>query len=205
MPIRHNHGMIQNIEDLHVYQRCIRPNERTSLSVLAHLVQPQTSVLDLGCGSGALGQLLLQASQCTCDGLTFNEAEAALAQPHYRRVVMADLETCDLLTIFPARHYDHIICADVLEHLRSPERVLAACQKLLKPTGQLLVSMPNASYAGLVAELLQGEFRYREEGLLDRTHLRFFTRRSLSRFLTQEGWTVQRMETIEREIGRAHV
>lgn len=192
--------MTQNIEDLHVYQRCIHLNERTSLSVLAHLVQPQTSVLDLGCGSGALGQYLHQTSHCTCDGLTFNEAEATHAQPHYRRVVVADLETCDLLTTFPAEHYDYIICADVLEHLRRPEHVLAACRKLLKPTGQLLVSVPNAGYAGLVAELLQGEFRYREEGLLDNTHLRFFTRRSLSRFLIQERWNIQRMETIVRAL-----
>lgn len=200
MPIRHNHGMTKDIEDLHVYQRSIHPNERTSLSVLAQLVQQQTTVLDLGCGSGALGQLLLQANQCTCDGLTFNEAEAVHAQPHYRRVVVADLETCDLLAIFPTEHYDYIICADVLEHLRTPERVLMACQKLLKPAGQLLVSVPNASYAGLVAELLQGEFRYREEGLLDSTHLRFFTRRSLSRFLTHEGWVVQQMETVQRAL-----
>lgn len=190
--------MTQNNEDLHVYQRCIDPNERTSLTVLAQLVQPQTSMLDLGCGSGALGQYLLQNSQCSSDGLTFNATEAVQAQPYYRRVIVADLETCDLVTLFLGEQYDYIICADVLEHLRSPERVLTACRSLLKPTGRLLVSVPNASYAGLVAELLQGDFRYREEGLLDRTHLRFFTRRSLSRFLANERWEIEQMETIER-------
>jgi len=193
--------MTQNIEDLHVYLRSIRPDERTSLSVLASLVHNGATVLDLGCGSGALGQYLLETRQCTSDGLTWSEAEATHARPHYRHVVVADLEVCDLAATFPAGQYDYIVCADVLEHLRAPERVLAACRDLLKPgTGRLLVSVPNAGYAGLVAELLQGEFRYREEGLLDRTHLRFFTRRSLARFLGDERWTVQSLDTIRREM-----
>ncbi|MFN7042966.1 MAG: methyltransferase domain-containing protein [Acidovorax temperans] len=193
--------MTQNIEDLHVYLRSIRPDERTSLSVLASLVHEGATVLDLGCGSGALGQYLRETRQCNSDGLTWSEAEAAHARPHYRHVVVADLETCNLLATFAAGQYDYIVCADVLEHLRAPERVLAACRELLKPgTGRLLVSVPNAGYAGLVAELLQGEFRYREEGLLDRTHLRFFTRRSLARFLGEERWAVQSLETIRREM-----
>lgn len=193
--------MTQTIEDLHVYLRSIRPDERTSLSVLASLVHEGATVLDLGCGSGALGQYLLETRQCTSDGLTWSEAEAAHARPHYRRVVVADLETCDLLTTFTPRQYDYIVCADVLEHLRTPEHVLAACHELLKPgNGRLLVSVPNAGYAGLVAELLQGEFRYRDEGLLDRTHLRFFTRRSLARFLGEQRWAVNALDTIRREL-----
>ncbi|PWW43735.1 methionine biosynthesis protein MetW [Melaminivora alkalimesophila] len=193
--------MTQNIEDLHVYLRSIRPGERTSLSVLAGLVHEGATVLDLGCGSGALGQYLKETRGCTSDGLTWSEAEAAHARPHYRHVVVADLEACDLLAAFDAQHYDYVVCADVLEHLRAPERVLAACRELLRPgTGQLLVSVPNAGYAGLVAELLQGEFRYREEGLLDRTHLRFFTRRSLARFLGEQRWALRQIDTIRREL-----
>ena len=88
----------------------------------------------------------------------------------------------------------------MLEHLRQPERILAACRKRLTPEGRLLISVPNAGYSGLVAELLHGEFRYREEGLLDRTHLRFFTRRSLSRFLVEQGWQVDDIDTIERAL-----
>lgn len=200
MPIRDNPGMTQNIEDLHVYLRSIRPDERTSLSVLAGLVNDNATVLDLGCGSGSLGQYLKETRQCTTDGLTWSEAEAQHARPHYRHVIVADLETCDLRAAFPAASYDYIVCADVLEHLRHPENVLAACRDLIKPGGRLLVSVPNAGYAGLVAELLQGEFRYREEGLLDRTHLRFFTRRSLARFLGDQRWAIETLDTIRREM-----
>jgi len=192
--------MTQTITDLHVYLRSIREGERTSLSVLADLTPPGATVLDLGCGSGALGQYLLETRQCRVDGLTWSEAEAAHARPHYRRVVVANLETCGLLETFEHNTYDIVVCADVLEHLSQPERVLDACRQLLKSGGQLLTSVPNAGYAGLVAELLQGEFRYREEGLLDRTHLRFFTRRSLGRFLGEHRWVLRQLDTIRREL-----
>ena len=192
-------GMTHSIEDLHVYVRNITQDERTSLSVLAHLIPPQARVLDLGCGSGALGQYLVQTKGCSADGVTLNEAEAAHARPYYHRIVVDNHETCDLLTTFAGQRYDAIVCADVLEHLSRPERVLAACRELLTPDGQLLISVPNAGYCGLVTDLLHGEFRYREEGLLDRTHLRFFTRRSLTRLLHEQHWSIDALDTIQRE------
>ena len=192
--------MTHSIEDLHVYLRNINQDERTSLSVLASLIPPQARVLDLGCGSGALGQHLASTKGCNVDGVTLNEAEAAHARPHYQRIVVDNLETCDLFTTFAGQRYDAIVCADVLEHLSRPERVLAACRELLAPSGQLLISVPNAGYCGLIAELLQGEFRYREEGLLDRTHLRFFTRQSLTRFLGEQRWAIDSIDTICREL-----
>lgn len=192
--------MTHPIDDLHVYLRTIQADERTSLSVLASHIHSQASVLDLGCGSGALGQYLSETRSCVSDGLTWSQREADHARPFYRKVVVADLEQCDLKTVFGASHYDYIVCADVLEHLRQPERILDACRTLLKPTGQLLISVPNAGYCGLIAELLQGEFRYREEGLLDKTHLRFFTRRSLTRFLAEHQWQMQTLETVQREL-----
>ena len=131
--------------------------------------------------------------------MTYNEAERALAQPHYRRIEVANLDTCDLPTLFAGERYDYIVCADVLEHLVDPGRVLDAAQQLLKPQGRLMISVPNAAYAGLIGELMAGEFRYREEGLLDRTHLRFFTRASLSRFVEERGWHVDGIDAVGRE------
>lgn len=192
--------MTNSIDDLHVYLRSIADGERTSLSVLASLVHPGATVLDLGCGSGALGQFLKETRQCTADGVTLSQAEARIASPHYRQVEVADLETADLPALFPARRYDFIVCADVLEHLKHPEQVLKACRTLLEPDGKVLISVPNAGYSGLVAELLEGEFRYREEGLLDRTHLRFFTRRSLIRFMSEQRWQINSLDTINREL-----
>ena len=140
-------------------------------------------MLDLGCGSGAIGRFLARrGDDAVVDGLTFNTEEAALAAPHYRRVEVANLDHTDLAALFAGNRYDTIICADVLEHTCHPERVLAGCRSLLTDSGRLLISIPNVSYSGLIAELMAGEFRYRPEGLLDETHLHFFTRNTLIRF-----------------------
>ena len=192
--------MTQNNDELHVYSRTIDAHDRTSLTVLAQLIPPAAQVLDLGCGSGALGEYLARTRNCTSDGLTWSEAEAAQARPHYRQMIVADLETADLLQLFPRKSYTAIVCADVLEHLSHPERILQACRELLAPDGQLFFSVPNAGYSGLLAELLLGEFEYRDEGILDRTHLRFFTRRSLSRFLGEQHWQIAHIDTIERTL-----
>lgn len=192
--------MTQRIGDPHVYLREIRDNERSSLSVLAGMIPAGATVLDLGTGSGALGLHLTARSACKVDGVTFNEEEASHARPHYRQLVVADLDTCQLTELFGNARYDVIVCADVLEHLRDPARILEQAQRLLTPDGQVLISIPNAGYCGLIGELLLGDFRYREEGLLDSTHLRFFTRRSLARFLHDAGWALDSIEEIRREL-----
>ena len=187
-------------EELHFYLREIRSDERSSLSVLSSMVAPRTKVLDLGCGSGALGQHLAATHGCIVDGVTLSAVEAEHARPHYQRIEVADLETTDLLRLFEGQRYDAIVCADVLEHLRRPERILQTCGELLTPTGRLLFSVPNASYAGLTLDLMHGKFRYRAEGLLDKTHVRFFTRHSLSALLKENGWSVDSLQSIQREL-----
>ena len=185
---------------LHVYQRTVARDGQDSLSVIAKLIEPGQTFLDLGMGSGGLGQYLSQHYSIVSDGVTLNEAEANIARQWYRNVVVADLDRDNLSTIFGATRYDCIVCADVLEHLKAPQNLLLQCKALLKPGGRLLTSVPNAGYCGLVAELIQGDFRYRPEGLLDTTHLRFFTRTSLNRFFSENGWRTVSTSTIQRSL-----
>ncbi|NWG73393.1 MAG: glycosyltransferase, partial [Rubrivivax sp.] len=133
----------------------------------------------------------------TVDGVTLSAAERDEALAGYDRLEVLDLEDPAWAERFADRQYDVVVCADVLEHLREPERVLRACRRLLRPDGWLLASVPNVAYAGLLVSLMHGDFDYGREGLLDRTHLRFFTRRSFSRLLQAEGWRVERVEPIE--------
>lgn len=184
----------------HIYRREIRTGERTSLSVISSLIAAGSRVLDVGTGAGALGQHLQATKGCQMDGVTVNAAEAKELGSAYQQVVTADVEVCDLQALFENRTYDHVVCADLLEHLRSPSRVLESCRGLLKPGGSLILSVPHVGYSGLVAELFNGDFRYRKEGLLDATHLRFFTRSSLMKLLSEHGWTVRRVEAIALDL-----
>ena len=182
------------------YEGEIVQGRRNSLAALFDLVPPAVDVLDVGIGSGALGRHLTADRGCRVDGATISAEEAAQAARFYRRIEVADLNAVGLDALFEGRRYDAIICADVLEHLARPTAVLDACRRLLADDGELLLSIPNVGYVGLVGELLEGEFRYRVEGLLDSTHLRFFTRRSLLRMLEETGWHVDHVETIRLDL-----
>ena len=101
------------------------------------------------------------------------------------------------------QRYDYIVCADVLEHLRDPERLVAQLPALLTPAGRLLLSIPNVSYAGLIGALINGDFQYRPEGLLDATHLRFFTRKSLLQWIEGCGMHATRIDTVTMPIDQS--
>ncbi|MDG4549488.1 MAG: methyltransferase domain-containing protein [Candidatus Contendobacter sp.] len=184
----------------HVYRRPLAPDSQDSLAKLARLVRPASRVLDLGAGPGVLGRYLAERLGCTLDGVEGNPHAAAEAAPWYRRLECADLERIDLAERFTGCRYDFIVCADILEHLRQPGDLLAQLTSLLAPNGRVLASVPNIAYAGLIADLLAGEFRYRPEGLLDETHLRFFTLTSLSRLLEQHGLEVVAVDAALRDV-----
>ncbi len=200
MPHENSSAAASMTETMHIYQRTVDGSGQDSLSIIARLVRPGESLLDLGMGAGGLGRYISQRQPLVADGVTLNPAEADLARAWYRQAWVADLDQTDLLALIGELRYDVIVCADVLEHLKAPEKVLAQCKTLLKPGGRLITSVPNAGYCGLVAELIQGDFRYRPEGLLDSTHLRFFTRRSLTRFFDDNGWATASVVTTRREL-----
>lgn len=182
-----------------VYHRRFDPAGDDSLAKLARLVRPGSQVLDLGAGPGQLGAYLRDRLGCVLDGVEAQPEAAAEAAFWYRQLECADLERLDLAACFPGRRYDFIICADVLEHLRQPGALLAQVSERLAPGGRLLASVPNVAYAGLIAELLAGEFRYRPEGLLDESHLRFFTLTSLRRLIEAHGLRVVAVDAAFRD------
>lgn len=182
------------------YQREISPGAEDSLSKLAARVPEGATVMDLGVGSGELGAYLVREKQCTVDGIEMSAEHIARAEPHYRQLREADLEDPDALAGFTPASYDCVVFADVLEHVRDRDAVLTRAAALLKPGGELLLSVPNIGYAGVVLDLLEGRFDYRDEGILDDTHLRFYTRDSLCRFLEGLDFQVVEIDTVVRPL-----
>jgi len=186
---------------LHIYDRDLSAAPDNSIARLARWIQEAPGdILDLGMGAGTLGRHLhssLPERHFDIDGITLNPAEADAARPYYRQCWVADLETFDLGAILRTRRYRWFVCADVLEHLREPERILRVLQDYWPDDAVLLISIPNVGYVGLLTELLQGRFDYRPEGLLDRTHLRFFTFDSLQRWLSDHGWNIDELQTVD--------
>lgn len=141
--------------------------------------QEPVSILDVGTASGYLGRVWKKSGHHVT-GIEFDAASAEKAREHYHVFQIADLETFD----FPYySEFDYIVFADVLEHLRDPAAVLRRCIPGLKESGKIIISLPNVANWVIRLGLLFGKFDYADRGILDRTHLRFFTLRSAGQLL----------------------
>jgi SAM-dependent methyltransferase len=148
-------------------------------------------VLDLGCSDGALGARL-QAMGHVVVGVDVEEHKGV-------RERLADFYQADLEQGLPddvGGDYDVVLAADVLEHVRSPEGLLDEVRPRLRPGGALITSIPNFGHWYPRARVLAGRFDYDARGILDRGHLRFFTKRSFARMVDGAGWEIRRQESI---------
>lgn len=169
-------------------------HEGTSHRYMIELVGSNKSVLDVGCSSGYLAKVL-NAFGNTVTGVEYDPAAAEAARAVMDRVEVADLDHADLTEIFGDTRFEVIVFGDVLEHLRDPLPVLRQARALLAPGGYIVISIPNISHGDVRMSLLLGRFRYVNLGLLDVTHLRFFTRASLQELLADAGFTAAEVRT----------
>jgi 2-polyprenyl-3-methyl-5-hydroxy-6-metoxy-1,4-benzoquinol methylase len=154
------------------------------------LVGKDQRVLEVGCGDGAFGMQLAKA------GNRVTGVDAAPSVPvtaGYQNVCASDLEK-GLGQIAQASgtagKFDRILMLDVLEHLRNPGNLLDECRKLLADRGRLIVSVPNSVNLTVRLMVLFGSFRYSDRGILDWSHLRFFTARTIQQFLKEHGYKI---------------
>jgi 2-polyprenyl-3-methyl-5-hydroxy-6-metoxy-1,4-benzoquinol methylase len=162
--------------------------------LVVDLVGPDQRVLDVGCSTGYLGKELV-ARGCTVDGVEVDPEAAEAARAHLRTVTQLDLDRDDLATALDGQQYDRIVFADVLEHLMRPREVLESAVRLLAPGGKIVISIPNVAHGSLRLGLMQGRWQYRDTGLLDRTHIRFFTRSTLADLVQGAGLSITRLRS----------
>ena len=148
------------------------------------------SVLDIGCAGGRLGKALVDRKIVgCCDGIEPFADAAALAGAHLRQVWHGSMESRG--DDVPWHSYDLVMMADVLEHLVDPWAALRLLRKRTSSSCRLALSVPNIRhYKVLLPLLFKGQFRYEDHGIMDRTHLHFFTRESLAETLAECGWTM---------------
>ena len=154
------------------------------------------SVLDIGCGAGRLGEALKARQPAEVVGIELNEAAAAAGRQRLDEVLVGDVERLEL--DFPPGSFDAIVCGDILEHLRDPDRLLRQARSWLAPDGRLVASIPNVRHHSVVRSLLEGNWTYESAGLLDRTHLRFFTRREIEKLFFRAGFAVEELRSSPR-------
>lgn len=161
--------------------------------MLKFVPQQYSRVLEIGCGEGRFASLLDKASELW--GVEPDPTAARLASQRMHRVLNGTYD--EVASRIPAQYFDVIVCNDVIEHMVEPESFLMSVRDKLTQGGRLIASLPNMRHwEGLYELLVKKDWRYRQSGLLDRTHLRFFTKISMARLFTQAGFAIERIEGI---------
>jgi SAM-dependent methyltransferase len=142
---------------------------------------------------------------CAVVGVEIDPEAASRATAACERVIQGDLDCLDLERELGDDRFDVVVAADVLEHLKDPLRVARSLTRLLRQDGYFVVSIPNVAHGSVRLALLGGHFRYTEQGLLDRTHLRFFTLQSIEDLLDAAGYEIVHLERQQQGIHESEV
>ena len=176
--------------------------ESTRKDLPAMISGTPKKILEIGCAAGAMGQFVKQKYSCEYIGVEINADVARMAEDRLDRVINADVEKIDLGDHDIAeKSLDYIILGDVLEHLYDPWTVLYKCGRFLKDGGYILASIPNIRNLQVVDRLIKGFFTYKDEGILDSTHLRFFTLHEIKYMFANAGFTIEQVVQLRGNIG----
>jgi GT2 family glycosyltransferase/glycosyltransferase involved in cell wall biosynthesis/2-polyprenyl-3-methyl-5-hydroxy-6-metoxy-1,4-benzoquinol methylase len=162
---------------------------KNSASMIVNMVKPESTVLEFGCAHGRMTKYLKENKNCNVFIIEINKTAYDDAIKYAYAGFCGDIEQFEWRKSLADETFDHIIFADVLEHLYHPEQVLTTITALLKDTGSVLLSVPNVAHSAIIISLINNRFDYKFEGLLDNTHIRFFTYYTLKEMLVRCGLT----------------
>ena len=165
---------------------------------MQHLIPENVKrILDVGCAGGKFGELLKNKNPgLEVTGIEIHPEAARQASKVLDRVITGNIEELMDIDISDG-YFDCIIYADVLEHLRNPWSVINAYRRFLRTGGYIVCSIPNVRFYKVIINLIKGIWEYAEDGIMDRSHLRFFTLKSIRELIELNGFKIQ---TIERKI-----
>jgi O-antigen biosynthesis protein len=159
-------------------------------------ISNEAAVLDVGCACGDFGDILKKKKDCVVYGMEYdtNSIKIAKETGGYKEIYRVDLNHFDTNEhSFLKKNFDYIFLGDILEHLLDPSNVLDTLKFFLKDNGSFIISVPNIAHASIKAGLLNDEFAYTEIGLLDKTHVKFFTYKSIASFLSNVGLEIEKI------------
>ncbi len=171
------------------FERIAAGAENHAVTKELKFIPSGSSVLEFGCNTGFVSKLLVEKG-CTVIGVEINEWAAEQARQVCQEVLVGDIRTIDYSEALKNQMFDVALFGDVIEHLNEPKTILETVRGLLREDGFIVVSVPNIAYWSVRLELLEGNFDYQPTGILDETHLRHYTLKSLRNLLNQSGYEI---------------
>lgn len=171
-------------------------DSETAPAKMLRLVEENQKILEIGCASGVQSKILTEQLGCAVTGIEINPDAASDARKYCERVIVGNIEQVDLAEHLPEQQYDIVMFADVLEHLYDPGKVLEKIKSVLSDDGYVLASIPNVVHSSVIFEMLNGNFDYRQYGLLDNTHIRFFTKKTIYQLFEKAGFVISHLDRV---------
>jgi 2-polyprenyl-3-methyl-5-hydroxy-6-metoxy-1,4-benzoquinol methylase len=173
-------------------------NANDPRTLALRLISPGKAVLELGPATGRVTRVLSERG-CKIVAVEQDGTMAPKLEPYCSRVIVGDVERLLLEEVFGKQRFDVILAGDFLEHLAHPLELLQKLKRYLSEGGYVVASVPNIAHGSVRLSLLQGRFEYKDIGILDRTHLRFFTLESILRLFCDAGFAIVDVQRVRQD------
>ena len=180
----------------YIYQIELNSTQTNDARIIAsNFVDNDSKVLDVGCACGDFGYYLSREKNCTVYGMEYDQESIQVA---LTKNIFQNIHQVDLNVYQTNEHseyigqFDYITLLDVLEHTISPEKSLLQLKPYIKEDGYFIISLPNISFGDIKISLLNDDFEYTDMGILDKTHLRFFTYKTIAQFFTSLNFEIMK-------------
>lgn len=182
------------------YDYQINLDQDSTASRLLKMVGRDKLVLEVGTSTGYMSRVMKEEFGCTVHGIEIDPESAKIAQPFLETLIIGDVEKIDFEKQYGSIRFDVITFADVLEHTVYPKKVLEKAKEYLTQDGKILISVPNITYLGVILLLIHGKFNYTSTGILDNTHLHFFSRSSLFGLVKDAGFKLSEIHEMKKPL-----
>jgi 2-polyprenyl-3-methyl-5-hydroxy-6-metoxy-1,4-benzoquinol methylase len=182
----------------HTYDYAVDITADTAPARVVRIIGKNLNVLEIGSGPGSITKQLKNAGNCRVTALEIDPVAIELVKPFCEEVYPADLNSPTWNAVLNEKKFDVVLAADVLEHVYDPLAVLKKMTSHLNDDGRIVLSLPHVCHCAIAACLLLEDFDYRDWGLLDKTHIRFFGLKNMQNLIAASGLSIQRAEFVVR-------
>lgn len=184
------------------YETSLDLSFNNTMSIFVENIEPNSIVLEFGPASGRLTKYLKEEKNCTVYIVEIDEEAGKIAAQYAKDYIIGDILDYEWVHKFASVEFDYILFADVLEHLKDAKTVLKKAAKLLSKSGKICLSVPNIAHNSVIIDLLNNNFNYTSTGLLDNTHVHFYTKYTVDKLVEESGLYVAKRYATYSQVGK---